>query len=129
VLLNEEMRGHLLDLLFGAEEEFNYSSVTEPPPPQPGGAPSPTEPWVRTPIAPDEPPTSDVPQDGEVALGAADVQARGSSSIAPSPAAWRASAGHDEVGVDATPPSVTGAPPQPPRDWWAPTGESAAPDG
>ena len=45
VLLNEDLRNQLLDLLFGAEEEFDYSSLTEPPVPE--GASEPTEPWVR----------------------------------------------------------------------------------
>jgi hypothetical protein len=33
---NEQLRGKLLDALFGAEEEFHYSPTTDPatPPPQ-----------------------------------------------------------------------------------------------
>ncbi|HEY4451392.1 MAG TPA: hypothetical protein VGN13_07345 [Solirubrobacteraceae bacterium] len=35
VALNEGMRSKVLDLLFGAEEEFDYSSSTAPPTPAP----------------------------------------------------------------------------------------------
>jgi len=37
VALSEEVRSKVLDTLFGAEEEFNYSSTTAPPPPAPAG--------------------------------------------------------------------------------------------
>ena len=40
--LSEDLRKKVLDLLFGAEEEFEYTSTTTPPPPggaQPGGTP------------------------------------------------------------------------------------------
>ena len=36
--LNEGLRSKLLDLLFGAEEEFDYSSTTAPSEPAPAGA-------------------------------------------------------------------------------------------
>ena len=32
VAFSEPLREHLLDLLFGAEEEFDYTPITEPPP-------------------------------------------------------------------------------------------------
>jgi hypothetical protein len=38
VALNEGMRSKVLDLLFGAEEEFDYSSTTAPSEPAPAGA-------------------------------------------------------------------------------------------
>jgi len=37
VALNESLRSKLLDLLFGAEEEFDYSSTTAPETPAPAG--------------------------------------------------------------------------------------------
>jgi hypothetical protein len=40
VALNESLRSKLLDLLFGAEEEFDYSSTTTPETPAPAGAAS-----------------------------------------------------------------------------------------
>jgi hypothetical protein len=45
LLVREDVRNQLLDLLFGAEEEFDYSSLTEPSEAAPGHSPS--EPWVR----------------------------------------------------------------------------------
>src|SRR5471032_1373295 len=44
LLVKQDVRNKLLDLLFGAEEEFNYSSITEPP--EPPSDHSPSEPWV-----------------------------------------------------------------------------------
>jgi len=38
--LNEGLRSKVLDLLFGAEEEFDYSSTTTPAEPAPVGAPA-----------------------------------------------------------------------------------------
>ncbi|HWY90183.1 MAG TPA: hypothetical protein VNY31_05870 [Solirubrobacteraceae bacterium] len=38
--LSEDLRGKVLDLLFGAEEEFEYSSTTTPPAPAPASAPA-----------------------------------------------------------------------------------------
>jgi hypothetical protein len=38
--LSEELRGKVLDLLFGAEEEFEYSSTTAPAEPAPASAPA-----------------------------------------------------------------------------------------
>jgi hypothetical protein len=35
LVLSEGLRSKVLDLLFGAEEEFDYSSTTAPPPPAP----------------------------------------------------------------------------------------------
>jgi hypothetical protein len=40
VALNEGLRSKVLDLLFGAEEEFDYSSTTAPAEPAPAGAPA-----------------------------------------------------------------------------------------
>jgi hypothetical protein len=45
LLLSDDLRSQLLDKLFGAEEEFSYSSLTEPP--APAADHSPSEPWVR----------------------------------------------------------------------------------
>jgi hypothetical protein len=38
--LSEDLRGKVLDLLFGAEEEFEYSSTTAPATPAPASAPA-----------------------------------------------------------------------------------------
>jgi hypothetical protein len=38
--LSEELRGKVLDLLFGAEDEFEYSSTTAPAEPAPASAPA-----------------------------------------------------------------------------------------
>ncbi len=38
--LSEDLRGKVLDLLFGAEDEFEYSSTTAPPEPAPAPAPA-----------------------------------------------------------------------------------------
>ena len=40
IALNEGLRSKLLDLLFGAEEEFDYSATTAPAEPAPAGAAS-----------------------------------------------------------------------------------------
>jgi hypothetical protein len=40
IALNEGLRSKVLDLLFGAEEEFDYSSTTAPSEPAPTGAPA-----------------------------------------------------------------------------------------
>jgi hypothetical protein len=40
VLLNEDLRNQLLDALFGAEEEFDYSSTTAPAEPAPVATPA-----------------------------------------------------------------------------------------
>jgi hypothetical protein len=40
IALNEGLRSKVLDLLFGAEEEFDYSSTTTPSEPAPTGAPA-----------------------------------------------------------------------------------------
>jgi hypothetical protein len=40
IALNEGLRSKVLDLLFGAEEEFDYSSTTTPSEPAPAGAPA-----------------------------------------------------------------------------------------
>jgi len=38
IALSEDLRSKVLDLLFGAEEEFDYSSTTAPSEPAPTGA-------------------------------------------------------------------------------------------
>jgi hypothetical protein len=38
MILSEDLRSRVLDLLFGAEEEFDYSSTTTPAEPAPAGA-------------------------------------------------------------------------------------------
>jgi hypothetical protein len=49
LLFNEDVRSRVLDALFGAEEEFDYNSVTEPESPAtPPHGGSPSEPWVRS---------------------------------------------------------------------------------
>jgi hypothetical protein len=40
IALSESLRSKVLDLLFGAEEEFDYSSTTAPAEPAPAGAPA-----------------------------------------------------------------------------------------
>jgi hypothetical protein len=40
VALSEGLRSKVLDLLFGAEEEFDYSSTTAPAEPAPASAPA-----------------------------------------------------------------------------------------
>jgi hypothetical protein len=40
IALSEDLRAKVLDLLFGAEEEFDYSSTTAPAEPAPVGAPA-----------------------------------------------------------------------------------------
>ena len=42
--LSEDLRKKALDLVFGAEEEFEYTSTTTPPPPPPATSSAPTEP-------------------------------------------------------------------------------------
>jgi hypothetical protein len=39
MVVSEELRSKVLDLLFGAEEEFDYSSTTTPAEPAPAGVP------------------------------------------------------------------------------------------
>jgi hypothetical protein len=40
MIISEDLRTRVLDLLFGAEEEFDYSSTTTPAEPAPAGAPA-----------------------------------------------------------------------------------------
>jgi hypothetical protein len=40
IALSEDVRNKVLDLLFGKEEEFDYTSTTAPPPPTPAATPS-----------------------------------------------------------------------------------------
>jgi hypothetical protein len=140
LLLSDDVRSHVLNVLFGAEEEFNYSSVTEPATPAHGG--SPVEPWVgsapsaasadlRPTVASDvadggaaSPPQADAPS------ARADANARAAATISPSPAAWRASAGDggqdsaDSIirgPVTATQGDAASGPPAVPQGWWSPS--------
>jgi hypothetical protein len=121
LLLSDDLRSQLLDKLFGAEEEFSYSSLTEPP--APAADHSPSEPWVRpsepeqdaTPVF--EPASGGLPEPEATPVfepasgglsepeatpvfepGSAEIDdepagaTRVGSSISPSPAAWRAAA-------------------------------------
>ncbi|HEX2702374.1 MAG TPA: hypothetical protein VHM72_02945, partial [Solirubrobacteraceae bacterium] len=96
LVLNEDLRSQLLDALFGAEEEFDYSSVTEPTSevsrPDDG-----SEPWVRAaaseaPAAPDpQPDVYEAQDDSETEDASTWTEGVGRpASISPSPAAWRA---------------------------------------
>jgi hypothetical protein len=139
---NEDLRNKLLDMLFGAEEEFDYSSVTEPPAPAAPAAA--TEPWVRPAehapapapgLAPhpeaQAAPASDSPPidpDAPTVARADPAPQRGGASVAPSPAAWRAAAAEDAKaanGEQASPRAASAPaksiPPEPPRGWWTPS--------
>jgi hypothetical protein len=121
LLLNEDLRNHLLDALFGAEEEFDYSSVTEPPgeetPPDEA-----SEPWVRAadfeaPTAPASESAVDATEnataDGDAADDAPWTEGVGRPvSISPSPAAWRAAAEESE----GSPPEVESEAAEPPPE-------------
>jgi hypothetical protein len=48
IALNEGLRNKVLDALFGAEEEFDYTSTTSPPPPAPPHPPHPGPPAGET---------------------------------------------------------------------------------
>jgi hypothetical protein len=132
LLLSGEVRNRLLDLLFGAEEEFDYRSVTEPiVPGTPSAAEVPgdaTAPWVTSAVeTPDE--TAEVPEPPPAAPWAP-------RAVAPSPAAWGET---PPAGTETPPPIVVDvptqsggapdspAPPAPPRDWWSPDSASSAP--
>jgi len=39
LVLSEDLRSKVLDMMFGAEEEFDYTSTTVPPTPAPAGVP------------------------------------------------------------------------------------------
>ncbi|MGD0197036.1 MAG: hypothetical protein ABSC56_03885 [Solirubrobacteraceae bacterium] len=189
VVLRDDLRNQLLDVLFGAEEEFDYTSLTEPP--VPSGPPrEPSEPFVRSasgeaepapPVAPSEQPTtaegepagSDVepaeplngarftssagehepegvgpegspsdstgdephgfvpglPRTEDASVEGGEEPAlppRGLSSIAPSPAAWRAAAVEqseraESRDVEAGAASSDTGPPPPPAGWWSPS--------
>lgn len=136
LLLNEDARNHLLDAVFGAEEEFDYSSVTEPPTPAtpPDGA-SASEPWVGSaereePVsAPEDSPGEDESGEESSAPEARADAPRATTSISPSPAAWRAAAVEDDR-VQGAPASLSesiGTPPSPPRDWWSPSARAIDP--
>jgi hypothetical protein len=136
LLLNEDVRNHVLDAVFGAEEEFDYSSVTEPPTPAtpPDGA-SPSAPWVRS-VESEEP--AEAPKDStddddsveESSAPQANVEApRATSSISPSPAAWRAAAAEDDrlQQASGSASDSIATPPSPPRDWWSPSARAIDP--
>lgn len=91
LLVNEDLRNQLLDALFGAEEEFHYSSVTEPPLPgrAPGASaePEPVSSWADTPNDDD---AADRPATDELAESRW-ASTRVAPAVAPSPEAWAAS--------------------------------------
>ncbi len=59
VAVSADLRNKLLDLLFGAEEEFDYTSTTAPTTPPPvAETPSPAEPTGPQPGTPAPPPPS-----------------------------------------------------------------------
>ncbi|MGD0981610.1 MAG: hypothetical protein ABR946_09045, partial [Solirubrobacteraceae bacterium] len=98
LLLNEDLRNQLLNALFGAEEEFSYSSVTEPlaEETRPDDI---SEPWVRAaaPSAPTGPGSEPAVADAEDATtpdgDSPWTEGVGRpASVSPSPAAWRAAA-------------------------------------
>ena len=147
LLVNEDLRGRLLDILFGAEEEFDYSTL--PDPPVPSGPPEvSTEPFVRSqpsdapaesaesspsdePEARAEKAEPEQPQTAEDELGEVDAGAEAPEriSIAPSPAAWRAAAAAAEAEASESrlpraEPRIADElrdPPAPPQAWWLPT--------
>jgi hypothetical protein len=143
LFVNEDLRNRLLDVLFGAEEEFDYSTLTDPP--APSGPPrDPAEPFVRTstqaPVteAVDDSAAAQEPSTGEPASQDAEGEPAQDAeaepllrSIAPSPAAWRAAAAaaeEERVLASETPhePGTRSAgprsePPAPPVGWWSPT--------
>jgi hypothetical protein len=144
LVLSEDVRNQLLDALFGAEEEFDYSSLTEPPEPSKPPEHSPSEPFVRTPakaddVAPAEPfvrTTSDAEavtqSDADADSDPAPVTPRVTSSIAPSPADWRAAAAAAGDGPHSDSPARSdegprtssedrSEPPRPPAEWWSPS--------
>ena len=157
LLSREDVRNRVLDLLFGAEEEFNYSSLTDPP--MPAADHSPSEPWVRASEPAAEPEAG--PQDGSADLSSEDPGDEPASptrltSIAPSPADWRA-AETPAPDSPAPAPDVNGgsataswsspvqgrnggagthaserrtaaaAPPSPPPGWWSPSKPAVGP--
>jgi len=105
LLVNEDLRNQLLDALFGAEEEFHYSSVTEPP--VPGNSPAPSVSGEPPPVSLWTDPATDDDATGPLA---ADEPApsdwtstRVPRAVAPSPAAWAASSTEPEPAPDAPP--------------------------
>jgi hypothetical protein len=174
LLVSRELRSRLLDALFGAEEEFDYASLTEPATPasRPDDRP-PTAAWVQpTDAEPErdsepepepEPELESEPEleidagmDSEVAFERSvegefggptgdvvreqSAPPRLTSSIAPSPAAWRAAAAEpvndQPASGEASAPSArarengsTLAPPAPPPGWWSPSKPGVDPVG
>jgi hypothetical protein len=144
LVLNEDLRSQVLDALFGAEEEFTYSSVTEPS--NPASPPeTPSQPWVRSEArdadvaSEPDPPDDDFFPGSDPVVGAEDTP-RANSTIAPSPAAWRAAA--DEQAADQPSPPRTApeptvqsearvdiGPPTPPPAWWRPSKPDTDPVG
>jgi hypothetical protein len=177
LLVSRELRSRLLDALFGAEEEFDYTSLTEPATPasRPDDRP-PTAAWVQPTDAEPEPEPEPEPEleserEGLVAEPELEIDAgmdsevafersvegefggptgdavreqsappRLTSSIAPSPAAWRAAAAEpvndQPASGEASAPSArarehgsTLAPPAPPPGWWSPSKPGVDPVG
>jgi hypothetical protein len=121
LLVRDDVRARLLDALFGAEEEFDYSSVTEPV--VPGGDP------IGTAAAPDAAATAADEPGGDASDQATDGDPpEVARVVAPSPKAWKETAAEPPAqsgSVDAGEQASDTAPPAPPSDWWAP-GESTA---
>jgi hypothetical protein len=156
LLVRDDVRARVLDLLFGAEEEFDYSSVTEPVVPgseavaAAAAADTVVAPASSTPVEDEDAAPSDPPP--------ADDQKASARTVAPSPAAWghvpdeptaqtlsdkpaskkpatKKPAGKkpasEEPDADAdTGDAAAGDPPVPPSDWWTPgEGAGSASDG
>jgi len=65
VALSEGLRSKVLDLLFGAEEEFDYSSTTSPATPPPAPAPEPAASSTVEAAVPDEAAAAEASEDVE----------------------------------------------------------------
>jgi hypothetical protein len=119
LLVRDDVRGRVLDVLFGAEEEFDYHSVTEPVLPGSDAVAAAAAADASPPVA---------GEDGQ----AAGDQAGGLRAVAPSPAAWRHAPDEQpatEADPDVNDPAAA-EPPAPPRDWWTPgEGAGSATDG
>jgi hypothetical protein len=147
LLVREDVRARVLDVLFGAEEEFDYSSVTEPV--VPGSDAVAAAAAADTVVAS---PSSSAVDDEQEASPSDDPPPAGdpkgtARSVAPSPAAWghvpdeptpqtlsekpaskksasEGPAGEELEADEDTNHASAGDPPVPPSDWWTP-GESA----
>jgi hypothetical protein len=109
LLVSEDLRNQLLDVLFGAEEEFDYNSVTDP-----------IVPGSET-LADDE--AHAVPDAHDDASEPPLADPAPPARVSPSPSAWE-DPSTEVPAADAD----ADAPPAPPRDWWSP-GEASPPPG